>query len=642
MYLLKSGLILGVVLGLYYLILSGEKLYRFNRAYLLAGLLIAFGLPFLTIPVYVEAEVSQTEIVAKAVEIPHTKLPDAVTEIQPQVVAQDTKQVVPSAAVRVNYLPYIIWGIYGVVTLLLAIRFGLNVNRFYTVARQNAKVRLQGATVVLLNDCPLPYTFMNFIFVSKHHYEGRAVEAELLTHELAHVKQRHTFDVLFAEVLKTVFWFNPLLYIYKKAIQTNHEFLADEAVVQEFDNIKTYQLLLLDKATPPLAYALASSINFNLTKKRFAMMTKTTTKLKGGLLQSAMLPVAAGLVYFFSIQTITYAKTSEGKTKPTISYSTPVEEFIPETLAAAIETDSPITDATEVATLTPLTDTLVGDARRDEYFKGVRIVIEDPKRGVSVNAPYEKVSLEHKRYYLNDVPEKKKAKPITEEDYKFTMGQEPATFFINEREVTKEEVLKYKREDFVYSGFKANGFSEPGGKLVQHFQMFLYTYPYFEKKVKHINDHYPAKLYTIKITAQPVDKTKDEFAGLSAKNVDNKKPETNEYKVVNGYATYDFAADAVERNKNASQQFPGGHDEFEKYVLASLKLPEEVKRKELWVLFAVNTDGSISDVTVRNGDEATQKEVNRVLTASPRWIPAQKDGEACKVFTSLILFGKKN
>jgi len=299
-YILKSTLLLGIFLGAYYLLLSREKMHRFNRFYLLGSLLFSLVLPVITIPVYVEAEASP-----------------------PPEEAMQLVAAAPVATTEVVQTPYLFYAAvvgYVLVVTLLAVRFMLNILRFYRAKRSNTLLDYNGATLVLLKGEMPPHTFLNYIFISDLEYERRLTEPELLTHELAHVHQKHTLDVLFIELLKTVFWLNPLLYLYKRAIQTNHEFLADDAVIHQHLNITTYQSLLLDKATPPMAYALASSINFSLTKKRFIMMTKTTTRLKAALLQASVLPVFAALVLIFSVkveaQSVPVSKTEAPLVKP--------------------------------------------------------------------------------------------------------------------------------------------------------------------------------------------------------------------------------------------------------------------------------------------------------------------------------------
>lgn len=641
-YILKSTLLLGIFLGAYYLLLSREKMHRFNRLYLLGSLLFSLLLPVITIPVYVEVQAPVTQPVLTTIEMPPTQISEATPQVTkkslPHVMAEPV-QVKQS----VNYFPYVLWGGYGLVALLLAIRFTVNIVHFYRKAKRNKQITLHGARVVLLYNCPLPYTFMNFIFVNKSQYEGQTIEPELFTHELAHVRQKHTLDVLFVELLKTIFWFNPLLYLYKRAIQTNHEFLADEAVIHKHLNIPIYQLLLLNKATPPLAYALASSINFSTTKKRFTMMTKTTTKRKGLLLQSAMLPLVAGLVYFFSIQTITYAKTAEGKTYPTTTLNLPAVSSTTAPLPTAV-TDTSIARVVTRAAKATQSDTIVGDARRDEYFKGVWIIIDDAKRGIKIDAPYENVSLDNRRYYLNNVPSKYNSlEPISQGDYDFYFSEENKTFYLNEKKVTKEELLKYKREDFVYAAFKMYGITKPGEKPVQNFYVFLFTQPYFEQKIKHLNDHYPSKQYIIMVATKPRSK-QEELDEKNKKDAFGKtlyEREADAQRAKFARSTYDFIVEIIESHKLIDCQFPGGAAEFEKYLYNNLKLSDEDRNNEIWVTYTINTDGSLTDVEVPGVNKEIKNEIVRVLSGSPRWIPSQKDGKPQIVSTSITLFPKK-
>jgi beta-lactamase regulating signal transducer with metallopeptidase domain len=254
-FLLKSALVLAIVFVLYKVLLEREKMPRFKRFYLLVGLAVAFVLPLLTIPIYVEVEAPAPQPAFTTIKMPASQISEAVTT-QPE--AHIVSQTIPRKCVRVveiiNYLPYVLWVIYGLVTVLLAIRFTVNIVHFYRKAKRNKRVALQGATVVLLNDCPLPYTFMNFIFVNEADYEGKAIETELLTHELAHVRQRHTLDVLFVELLKAVFWFNLYYTSTKKPYKPT---MSSWPTKLCYPNTIIFPPIncLLGKATPPLAYA---------------------------------------------------------------------------------------------------------------------------------------------------------------------------------------------------------------------------------------------------------------------------------------------------------------------------------------------------------------------------------------------------
>jgi hypothetical protein len=150
----------------------------------------------------------------------------------------------------------------------------------------------------------VPHTFLQFVFLNKYEYEQGRIENEILKHELTHVKQRHSIDILLLEFLLIVMWFNPLLYLYKKAIQLNHEFLADENVVNALQDPSRYQILLLSKANEPDSLSLTSQFNFLITKKRLIMMTKQRSITRSILKQAAVAALIALIAFSFSARTV--------------------------------------------------------------------------------------------------------------------------------------------------------------------------------------------------------------------------------------------------------------------------------------------------------------------------------------------------
>jgi hypothetical protein len=152
----------------------------------------------------------------------------------------------------------------------------------------------------LVDDHILPHTFWNYIFINKSDYENQKIEQELFTHELTHVTQKHTIDVLILEVIQIVFWINPFFILLKKAVQLNHEFLADERVIKQHKNTFQYQYLLLNKAAWKNDYYLASNLNYSLTKKRLLMMTTQSSHTKILLKKLAVVPLLAGFIFLFA------------------------------------------------------------------------------------------------------------------------------------------------------------------------------------------------------------------------------------------------------------------------------------------------------------------------------------------------------
>jgi hypothetical protein len=142
------------------------------------------------------------------------------------------------------------------------------------------------------------------VFVPNSKNVEESVSSEVLAHESAHVRQWHSIDVLFIELIRLVFWFNPVFLFYKKAIQLNHEFLADSAVLEDYKSISEYQDILLNSLTPSHNEFLTSSFNYNVTKHRLKMMYKHTTTRKKSVLAASCAPLFLVMALFFSGQSI--------------------------------------------------------------------------------------------------------------------------------------------------------------------------------------------------------------------------------------------------------------------------------------------------------------------------------------------------
>ena len=252
LYILRFSLALALIFAFYKVFLEREKSYHFNRAYLLAGLVVSLAVPLISFGA-----------------------------------SREIKQVINEFPVYVptNYNNWVsvVITIYLVITTVFFIRFFYHIFVFIQTIRKNETQKIGMATLVLTNQETSPHSFLGYIFINKKHYGS--IPPELLKHELAHVYQRHTFDIFFLEIVKNFIWINPMLVLYKRSVQLNHEFLADDSVILSQQNVRQYQRLLLnylDTASIPLS----CGFNFAITKKRFKMMTRQKTKihrLKQGL-----------------------------------------------------------------------------------------------------------------------------------------------------------------------------------------------------------------------------------------------------------------------------------------------------------------------------------------------------------------------
>lgn len=290
-YIIKIVLCSGLLILIYHLLLEREKIYKFNRGYLLFSIAFSFIIPLISIKVsssvgLIPGSFYQTNTVVQNT-IPQQPLPYV------------------GNAITVNELLLLV---YVAVTAFFFFKFFINVFSLFNKIRHSKSVPYSDAKIVLTEDKLVPYSFLKFIFINNEDFVTGKIENEILSHELTHVKQKHSFDILFIELLLIFAWINPLLFLYRKAIQLNHEFLADESVVKEFNDAKNYQLLLIYKALQPNRLMLSSQFNYLQTKKRIIMMSKKGSFKAAILKQIALIPVIVATGFLFTTKVIAQDK----------------------------------------------------------------------------------------------------------------------------------------------------------------------------------------------------------------------------------------------------------------------------------------------------------------------------------------------
>ena len=484
-FLITSTISLSVFLGFYHLVLEREKIHQFNRFYLLFAIVISFIIPFLTF------EIIKIVPVVQAIEPLNTIVTSS------GLAENEFQEINATITESINYTPYILWSLYGIISILLMVRFGKNIWKLISKSKSNPSVKYNNASLVLVQEKTLPHTFLNSIFINFDDYNNRNIEDELYTHELVHVNQKHTLDILFIEALKVIFWFNPLFVFYKKAIQLNHEFLADEEIVKTYNNVPFYQNLLLQKSSGNQPIYLASNLNYLVTKKRLIMMTKSTSQKMAVLKKIAIIPILAGLIYFFCIEVVAQKKETN------LNYEIK---------------KSQITDKDKI---------------RDSYYSGVYVKICDEKTNRKDVTLYEKLSLEDRRKYLSFVPDMMIEKEVPELLFE-KMKTKNMAVWINGKVKTKDEIKQYKATDFSYYTYSFVHKNARSKRFPQEYQYTLYTKKYFDENLKNSHVHFSGDTIKIGLTSYQTIMKDKVFKKL------NPKPDTllwytegenNEYKL---------------------------------------------------------------------------------------------------------------
>jgi hypothetical protein len=290
-----------LLLLVYHAFLEREKMHRFNRFYLIFSIIFGLTIPLLTINIHLFSGFH----VLNHIDQINNRLANPSIQYTTQ---KYTAQVSPNNHLTAHQATSsaiyrtILIGIYIFISLFMAVRFFRNLHDLIKKIRNNKSIPLGKAKLILVNESKNPHSFFNYIFIDKKAYQEGMVDDAILIHEQSHARHHHSLDITFIELVKIVFWFNPIIYFYKKAIQLNHEFLADDSVISASNNIESYQKLLLTMQSVKNNVQLASSIKYSITKKRITMMTKKSPKLRKVCKQLALVPVLAGLLFAFSVR----------------------------------------------------------------------------------------------------------------------------------------------------------------------------------------------------------------------------------------------------------------------------------------------------------------------------------------------------
>jgi bla regulator protein blaR1 len=352
--LISFSLCSGILLGVYHLWLKGKTLYRFNRYYLLFSLAFSLAVPFITIKTSVPAIEALKPAEENILILPAYEPQQAATQYQ-----LPAHTITPAARISHqsnNYWPYILWGFYILVALILFSRFCRNLYLVSSAIKRGEQLSYNGATLVLSPNELSPYTFLKYIFLNSDDYHNQNIDPAILDHELSHARELHSIDIILIELLQAVCWFNPFIPFYRKTIELNHEFIADAAALSHKADIVGYQYLLLNTVSHISGLSIASQFNYLTIKKRLIMMNRSTTAAKAIVAKAAIVPVFIATFLLFCAKSDGFALpvvSKDIKTAKTAKVKKPADSIAkPARINPFITKDYPCTkDGVSEATL---------------------------------------------------------------------------------------------------------------------------------------------------------------------------------------------------------------------------------------------------------------------------------------------------
>lgn len=332
-YLVKVNIAIALFLLFYRFFFSGDTFWKARRIYLLASVVIAFLYPLWS----VEAWWNESTVVhGLAVEY---------IELQELIVTPATPVVFPWKTVLLS--------VYLVAVVVLLVRILVQLVSVLRLHARSKPLEIQGIRVRGLACEITPFSFFKTIYLNPSLHKEDELR-QILTHELAHVTQWHSLDVVLAEILCIGFWLNPFVWIFRREIRQNLEYLADDRVVASGVDSRNYQYHLLRLSCRIPANELANNFNISPLKKRIRMMNQPRSSKTTALKYLLIAPLSFSLIVLSNAETLAASLGNLIKSPENELVAEPAQVIVELPASVGIETNA-VTELPKTSTRSSLT-----------------------------------------------------------------------------------------------------------------------------------------------------------------------------------------------------------------------------------------------------------------------------------------------
>ncbi len=624
LYLAQVLVTSGILYAWYHFALRNKKFHRYNRFYLLAATVISSTIPFLNIPVYF----TQTETGSSFVLQTLTVISSAGSD--------DPVSAVVNPSHPINWLNWqnLSYTFYILIASLALLRIIISVIKVRRIAKNNPVEQLDNIHFVNTGEPGTPFSFFRWLFWNRKIELNSEKGEQIFRHELFHITQKHSWDIMYMELLTVVLWINPFFHLMKKEVKAIHEFLADRFAVTENTKWQYAELLLMQALNTN--QRLVNPFFHNQIKRRIAMITTSQKPSYLYLRKLMVLPVAAFVIALFAFSYKEKNKLEDNLNKSSVPGHINSEDTIKRTLFNKIEL---IEDVPPPAKKSPSPEQLKSwtdskkygvwlDGRRisnSELTKykssdfGLYFLSKLEKNAVNYGNHFYQVSLMTQKYYEKSYQTTKlqgKKYIIIKDTTKPLLGNLYQKSLIVIDGVIREDLNTNNITDAV----KAND--------IESITVLKGNSAFSKYKEKGGNG-------VIEITTIKTNSIKFQEVIVSDSN-----PAKNDNKIF----------DKVE----IEPSFPGGETKWRQYLEKTLETSVPTKKKApdgaytVIIQFIVDKEGNISDVrALTNHGYGMENEALRVIKSGPRWNPAIQNGHQVKAYKrQLITFivgkGQKN
>jgi TonB family protein len=293
--LLQSSLSIVLLYLVYFLFLRKDTFFKTNRFYLIISLVISAVVPFVDFTQFLPNREGVLLVLLDPIII--------------------TPEGIQNSVEANSELFNIGLSIYLTGIVIFTLRFIYQLFQIFTLITRFGISRKQGLRIVFTNKNFSPFSFFNLVFLDQNNIESPEYQ-KIIAHERVHIRQWHSLDLLILEIITIFLWFNPFVWLYRHAVKTLHEYLADEGVLHSGVDAKVYSALLFEQSTGIQINDLTNNFSKSLLKRRFTMMTKSRSKQIARAKLLFALPLALSMLLLISFSPDIIAQQEEKAAAP--------------------------------------------------------------------------------------------------------------------------------------------------------------------------------------------------------------------------------------------------------------------------------------------------------------------------------------
>lgn len=615
-----------VFLIIYDLFLKRETFFQWNRLYLIGTYIISMVLPWIKI-----------EAMKSAVPEAFQAYPEFFWNSNDTAV---TAMVVEETTFNVSWEYVLLFGGMFLATLF----FAYKLYQIYTLKRKGEVRYFHDFTRVIVSNSSLAFSFFKSIFlgdkvIAKEHQS-------IVQHELVHIRQRHSYDLVFFELMRIVGWFNPLVYVYQSRVSELHEFIADAQVAKTHKK-EQYQLLLSEVFQTQHISFINQFFKSSLIKKRIVMLQKTNSKKIWKLKYLLLVPLVFGMLAYTSSSTPSFPTENSIQ----ISYSDDtalikkVKARIKKEINQLKNHGNQLELLKKVNSNHPnrshIADSEGPILSKEDYFESAmlfRMTMQEisktmaKERNVQMKDYSSRIPLPSTARYKSYVS-RKKAFQILDENLKFSIMSNEKNKGYDVRQIDNDD--NYSDESYE---LEVNDVRDLTGKEIGMFNNKI------DEIFKNENSVYSSlvlkdKRYRFQVFATKPMIAINTWARVSSSN------EKGQDDVKNQETMTDIPFAKVDE----VPVFPGCENDDDKrgcfyenmreHIRKNFNYPQEAKKQELQgrvaVMFTMNTEGGLSNVKVRGPHKLLEDEAVRIISRLPKFKSGVHEGKEVNVAFSI-------